>query len=139
MQSNAVLEQRSPETLTFINQFSKKKKNNSTVKKFCIKTALYNFFFQFTSVQSLSHLGLFATQWTETRQASLSITNYRSLPKLMFIELVMPSNDHILCPLLLPPSIFATIRIFSNESFLPQVAKVLEFHSQHQSQHQSFQ
>ena len=68
---------------------------------------------QFSCVQ------LFATPWTATCQASLFITNSRSLPKLMCIELVMPSNQFILChPLLLPPSIFPNIRIFSNESVL---------------------
>ena len=60
-----------------------------------------------------------ATPWTAARQASLSITNSWSLPKLMSIELVMPSNRLILCcPLLLLPSIFPSIRVFSNESFL---------------------
>ena len=59
------------------------------------------------------------TPWTAARQASLSITNSRSLFKLMSIELVMPSNHLILChPLLLPPSIFPSIRVFSNESAL---------------------
>ena len=62
---------------------------------------------QFSSVQSLSHVQLFATPWTAARQASPSITNSLSLLKLMFIELVMPSNHLILChPLLLLPSIF---------------------------------
>ena len=62
---------------------------------------------------------LFVTPWTTARQASLSITNSQSLLKLMSIELVMPSNHHILCcPLLLLPSIFPSIRIFSNESAL---------------------
>ena len=56
------------------------------------------------------------TPWTAAHQASLSITNSRSLPKLMSIESVMPSNYFILCPLLLPPSIFPSIRVFSNES-----------------------
>ena len=71
------------------------------------------------SVQSLSHVGLFATPWTAACQASLSITNSWSLPKLMSIELVMPPNRLILChPLLLPPSIFPSIRVFSNESAL---------------------
>ena len=71
------------------------------------------------SVQSLSHVWLFATSWTAPYQASLSITNSRSLPKLMSIESVMPSNHLILChPLFLPPSIFPSIRIFSNESAL---------------------
>ena len=75
--------------------------------------------YQFSSVQSLSHVQLFATPWTAARQASLSITNSRSLLKLMSIELVMTSNHLILChSLLLPPSIFPTIRVFSNESVL---------------------
>ena len=73
----------------------------------------------FNSVQSLSHVRLFATPWTAARQASLSITNSWSLFKLMSIELVMPSNHLVLChPLLLSPSIFPSIRIFSNESIL---------------------
>ena len=71
----------------------------------------------FSSVQSLSHVQLFATPRTTARQASLSITNSQSPPKLMSIESVMPSNNLILCrPLLLPPSIFPSIRVFSNES-----------------------
>ena len=74
---------------------------------------------QFSSVQSLSRVRLFATPWTATRQASLSITNSGSLPKLMSIESVMPSNHLIPChPLLLPPSIFPSIRVSSNESVL---------------------
>ena len=77
---------------------------------------LYLFSIQFSSVHSLSHVWLFATQWTAARQASLSITNSQSLPKLMSIESVMPSNHLILCnPLLLLPSIFPSIRVFSNE------------------------
>ena len=73
----------------------------------------------FSSVQSLSCVQLFATPWTEARQASLSITNSRSLLKLMSIESVVPSNHLILChPLLLLPSIFPSIRVFSNESVL---------------------
>ena len=72
-----------------------------------------------SSVQSLSCVRLFATPKTATHQASLSITNSQSLLKLMSIESVMPSNHLILCrPLLLPPSIFASIRVFSNESAL---------------------
>ena len=72
-----------------------------------------------SSVQSLSHVRLFATPWTEKHQASLFITNSRSLLKLMSIESVMPSNHLILChPLLLSPSIFPSIRVFSNESVL---------------------
>ena len=74
---------------------------------------------QFSSVQSLSHVRLFATPWTAAHQASLSITNSRSLPKLMSIESMMPFNHLFLCrPLLLLPSIFPRIRVFSNESAL---------------------
>ena len=69
------------------------------------------------SVQSLSRVRLLATPWTATRQASLPITNSSSSLKLMSIESVMPSNHPILChPLLLPPSIFPRIRVFSKES-----------------------
>ena len=72
-----------------------------------------------SSVQSLNRVLLFATPWIAPRQAPLSITNSWSLLKLMSIELVMPSNHLILClPLLLPPSIFPSIRVFSNESAL---------------------
>ena len=74
---------------------------------------------QFTSVQSLNHVWLFVTPWTAARQASLSITNSRSLPKLMSIKSVMPSSHLILCrPLFLLPPIPPSIRIFSNESTL---------------------
>ena len=74
---------------------------------------------QFSSVQSLSCVQLFATPWTTAHQASPSITNSQSLLKFMSIESVMPSNHLILChPLLLPPSIFPSIRVFSNESAL---------------------
>ena len=70
-----------------------------------------------TSVQSLSHVWLFVTPWTAAHQASPSITNSPSLLKLMSIESVMPSNHLILCrPLLLRPSVFPSIRVFSNES-----------------------
>ena len=72
----------------------------------------------FHSVQSLSRVWLFATPWTAARQASLSITNSQSLPKPMSIESVMPSNHLILCRPLLLPSIFPSIRVFSNESAL---------------------
>ena len=73
----------------------------------------------FSSVQLLSHVWLFATPWTATWQASLSINNSWSLLKLMSIKLVMPSNHLILCrPLLLLPSILPSIRVFSNESVL---------------------
>ena len=72
-----------------------------------------------SSVQSLSHVQLFVTSWTAAHQVSLSITNSQSLLKLMSIELVMPSSHLILChPLLLLPSIFPSIRVFSNESAL---------------------
>ena len=74
---------------------------------------------QFSSVQSLSRVWLFAASWTAACLVSLSITNSQSLLKLMSIESVMPSNHLILChPLLLPPSIFPSIRLFSNESTL---------------------
>ena len=70
-------------------------------------------------VQSLSHVQLFATPWTTAHQASLSFTVSWGLLKLMFIELVMPSNHLILChPLLLLPPIFLSIRVFSNKSAL---------------------
>ena len=73
--------------------------------------------FQFSSVQSLSCVWLFATPWTAARQASLSITNSRSLPKPMCIELVMPSKHLILCrPFLLLSSVLPSIWVFSNES-----------------------
>ena len=71
-----------------------------------------------SSVQSLSHVQLFATPWTAARQASLSITNSWSFLKLMSIESVMPSNRLIFCHPLLLPSIFPSIRVFSNESAL---------------------
>ena len=74
---------------------------------------------QFSSVQLLSHVQLFATPWTAAHQASLFITNSWSPPKAVSIESVMPSNHLILCrPLLLLPSIFPSIRVFSNESAL---------------------
>ena len=73
----------------------------------------------FGSVQSLSHVRLFATPWTQALQASLPITNSRSLLKLMSIELAMPANHLILChPHLLLPSIFPSSRVFSSESVL---------------------
>ena len=76
-------------------------------------------YFQFSSVQPLGHVQLFATPWTAVRQASLSIINSWSLLILMSIESMMLSNHLILClPLLLPPSIFPSIRVFSNESVL---------------------
>ena len=75
--------------------------------------------FSISSVQPLSRVQLFATPWTAARQVSLSITNTWSLLKLMSIESLMPANHLILChPLLFPPSIFPSIRVFSNESVL---------------------
>ena len=74
---------------------------------------------QFSSVQLLSHVRLFATPWTSAHQASMSITNSRSLLKFMSTELVTPSNHLILCcPLLLLPSVFPSIKVFSSESVL---------------------
>ena len=86
----------------------------------------------FSLVQSLSHVRLFATPWTTACQASLSITNSWILLRPMCIELVMPSSHLIFCcRLLLTPSIFPSIRVFSNESALHiRVAKVLEFQLQ---------
>ena len=73
----------------------------------------------FVVVQSLSHVRLFVTPWIAAHQASLCITNSWSLLELMSIESVMPSNNLIIhLPLLLPPSIFPSIRVFSNESIL---------------------
>ena len=77
------------------------------------------FILSINSVQSLSHVQLFVTPWTVAHQASLSITNFQNLLKLMSLYLVMPFNHLILCcPLLLSPSIFPSIRVFSNESVL---------------------
>ena len=87
-----------------------------------------------SSVQSLSHVRLFATPWITAHQASLPITNSLSSLKLVSIESVMPSNHLIFCHLLLLlPSIFPSIRVFSKESALRIVVKVLEFQLQHQS------
>ena len=84
-----------------------------------IGTLKKNSSYNFSSVESLCCVWLFVIPWTATCQASLSITNSRSLLKLMFIELVMPSNHLILChPLLLSPSIFPSIRVFSSELVL---------------------
>ena len=81
---------------------------------FCILT-----FYQFSSIQSLSCVWLFATPWTAAHQASLPITNSWSLFKSISIELVMPCSHLILCcPLYVLPSIFPNIRVFSNESVL---------------------
>ena len=98
---------------------------------------LYQLSCQFSSVQLLSRVRLFATPQTAATQPFLSVTNSRSLLKLMSIESVMSSNHFILClPLLLLPSIFSNIRVFSSESVLhTRWPKLLE----PQLQHQSFQ
>ena len=90
---------------------------------------------QFSSAQLLSPVRLFVTSRTAAQQAFLSITNSQNILKLMSIELVMSSNHLILChPLLLLPSIFSSIRVFSNESaFCIRWPKVLELKLQHQS------
>ena len=96
-------------------RFKLQKEKAKTKRKFCKKAARKNS--QSSSLQSLSHVQLFATPRTTAHQASLSITNSQSLPKPMSIEWVMPSNQLIFChPLLLLPSIFPSIRVFSNES-----------------------
>ena len=93
--------------------------NFSVLTQICCLFLLCPHCFQFSSVQSLSRVRLFVTPWIAARQASLSITNSRSLLKLMSIELVMPSSHLILCrPLLLLPPIPPSIRVFSNESTL---------------------
>ena len=81
----------------------------------------------FSSVQSLSHVRLFATLCTAARQASLSITNSRSPPKPLSTESVMPSNHLILSSPSLLPSIFPSIRVFSNESALPAFNSFINF------------
>ena len=87
--------------------------------KRCSEGYFHFYMDQFSSDQLLSHVRLIATPCTAAHQASLSITNSQSLLKLMFIESVMPSHHFILCcPLLLLPSIFPSIRVFSNESAL---------------------
>ena len=83
--------------------------------------------FQFSSVARFSCVRLFPTPWTAALQASLSITNSQNLLKLMPIESVMPSNHLILCHPLLPPSIFPSIRVFSNESLLIKWPKYQSF------------
>ena len=89
---------------------------------------------QFSSVQSLSHVRLFATPWIAARQASLSITNSRSSLRHTSFESVMPSSHLILCrPLLLLAPIPPSIRVFSRVNSSHEVAKVLEFQPQHHS------
>ena len=85
----------------------------------CIGRRILYYSVEFSSVQSLNHVRLFVNLWTAACHAFLSITNSQSLLKLMSIESVMPSNHLILCcPLLLQPSIFPSIRVYSNESAL---------------------
>ena len=85
----------------------------------CVKISQGRNLLQLSSVQLLSRVRFFATLWTAACQASLSITKSRTLLKLMSMDSVMPSNHLILChPLLLPPSIFPSIRVFSSESIL---------------------
>ena len=92
---------------------------NKVIQFIYIYIYTHTYIYIFSSVQSLSHVWLFATPWTTARQASLSITNSQSPPKPKSIESVMPSSHLILCrPLLLLPSIFPSIRVFSNESAL---------------------
>ena len=89
------------------------------VAKSWTQLSYFHFSLPFRSDQSLSHVRLFVTPWIAARQASLSITNSQSSPRLTFIESVMPSSHLILChPLLLLPSIFSSIRVFSRESVL---------------------
>ena len=89
---------------------------NSLLCKDCVKMKIFTSVSSVQLVQLLSHVQLFATPWTAAHQASLSINNLRSLLRLMSIELMMPSNHLILCcPLLLLPSIFPSIRVFSSE------------------------
>ena len=110
-----------------------------TLPPFPIFTFFFNSFLsfvhhQFSRVQSLSCVQLFVIPQTAACQATLSITNSKSLRKLISMELVMPSNHLILCrPLLFLASIFPSIRVFSKVSSSHQVAKVLEFQLQHQS------
>ena len=86
---------------------------------YCLQQDFQDLKKEFSSFQLLSRVRLFATPWTAARLASLCIPSSWSLLKPMSIESVMPSNHLILChPLLLPPSIFSSIRVFSNETFL---------------------
>ena len=103
----------------------------------CLATTILSHYLsvRFSSVQLLSRVQLFATPWTAAHQASLFITNSQGWLKLMSIESVMPSNHLILCrPLLLLPSIFPSIGVFSKEvSSSYQVGKVMKFQLKHQS------
>ena len=95
--------------------------SNTTIQKHQLFSAQPSLWSNFSSVQLLSHVWLvMTTPWTAARQATVSTSNSLNLLKLMSIELVMPSNHLILCqPLLLLPSIFPSIKVFSNESVLP--------------------
>ena len=118
-------------SIAIISQFQKILRNVTTDGKY-ICVIIFLPVDKFSSVQSLSHVWLFATPWTAARQAVLSITNSRSLLKLMSIESVMPSHDLILCrPLLLPPSIFPSIGVFSDESGSCHVPLELFLQSKH--------
>ena len=116
-------------------EFSLQLWSHSSLSLFICRILLHNSFpFTFSSVQLTSHVQLFVTLWTAARQASSSITNSWNLLKLVSIESVMPSNHLILCrPLLLLPSIFPSIRVFSNESALHIRWPKYEFQLQHQS------
>ena len=93
--------------------------NQGMIYSYYINFLWASFPFQFSSIQSLSHVWLFATPWAAAHQPYLSITNSQSLSKFMSIESVMPSNHLILChPLLLLPSIFPSIKVFPNELVL---------------------
>ena len=106
-----------PGIITSISQCIKREKEKGGRKK--LEGNITTLCKQFSSAHSLGHVRLFATPWTAAHQASLSITKSQSLLKFMSIELVMPSSHLILChPLLLPPSIFHIIRVFSSESVL---------------------
>ena len=103
----------------YYRNIQKAKSDFSSVKKPCFLCVHNYVVWMFSSVQSLSRVLFFVTPWTAACQASLSTTNSQSLPKLMSIESVMPSNHLILChPLLLLPSIFPSTRVFSTKSAL---------------------
>ena len=104
---------------TIYKQMSMAELQNTLLLAKLVKLGFHKFSLSVSSGQSLTHVQLFATPWTAARQVSLSITNSRSSLKLMSIESMMPSNHLILChPLPLLPSIFPSLRVFSNESAL---------------------